>query len=94
MFMLFSDSYLLRTRITFLTDYDLSVRTSVDSTDSTVNHHIKAMYSAFYVLGSLHFTYTGLTSATHVIYYKLAYLLLLRNDARTRKERKRKVKEG
>ena len=61
--MLFLDGYLLRTRITLLTDYDLSVRTSVDSTDSTVNHRIKAMYSAFYVLGSLHFTYTGLTYA-------------------------------
>ena len=61
--MLFSDGYLLRTRITFLTNYDLSVRTSVDSTDSTVNHHIKAMYSAFHVLGSLHFPYTGLTYA-------------------------------
>ena len=65
--MLFSDSYLLRTRITFLTNYDLTVRTSVDSTDSTVNHHIKAVSSAFYVLGSLHFTYRGLTSATRYL---------------------------
>ena len=87
--MLFSDRYLFRTRITFLTDYDISDRSSVDSTDSSGNHHIKAMFSGFYFLGSLHFTYIGSTPATQVIYYKLSNLLL-RNDARTRKETKKK----
>ena len=61
--MLFSDRYLFRTRITFLTDYDISDRSSVDSMNSSGNHHIKAMFSGFYFLGSLHFTYTGLTYA-------------------------------
>ena len=90
--MLFSDRYLFRTRITFLTDYDISDRSSVDSMNSSGNHHIKAMFSGFYFLGSLHFTYTGLTPATQVIYYKLSYLLL-RNDARTRKEKKKIIQE-
>ena len=35
--------------------------------DSHVNHHIKATYSGFYFLGSLHFAYIGQTYASGTI---------------------------
>ena len=62
--MLLLNRYLFRTIITFLHNYDTLVRSSVNSMDSHVNHHIKATYSGFYFLGSLHFAYIGQTPST------------------------------